>query len=149
MRTVLLIPVMLCACTGYGAKKDAVASAALTTADVTGTYTGSTMAGTSDSVISTWTAWVTTNAGGGLEGKIVNHAAPNDTVTFTQTISGDSVTSKSVAYTDPMAPKGTPQLQWLSVAHGVGNDWTGSLAIMVAGSDSVIQRAHWKGTRTP
>lgn len=150
MRKFLLLPVLLWACGGSDAKVDTVAApAALTTADVAGTYTGSTMAETTDSVLSTWTGWVATNAAGGLEGKIVNHAAPNDTVTFTQTIVGDSVISESAAYLDPLAPKGSPQLQWTSVAHRAGNDWSGTLAIRIAGSDSVVQRAHWKGTRTP
>lgn len=145
MRLVLFLPALVLAC--GGAKVDG--SAAITTADVTGTYTGSTMAETTDSVLSNWTVWVATNSAGGLEGKFVNHAAPNDTVAFRQTIAGDSVISESVAYTDPLAPAGTPQLQWTSVAHHAGNDWSGTVAIRVAGSDSVIQRAHWKGTRTP
>lgn len=68
---------------------------------------------------------------------------------FTQTILGDSVISESAAYIDPTAPKGAPQLHWTSIAHRVGNDWSGTLAIKIAGSDSVVQRAHWKGTRTP
>lgn len=150
MRKLLLLPLVLWACGGAKEAPPAEAAAALTAADVTGTYVGSTMAEGTDSVLTTWTVRVTANAAGGLDGKIVNDATPNDTVAFVMTVSGDSALGVSVPYTDPMAPAGSPQMAWTSVARpGAGNAWSGSLAIMIAGTDSVVQRAHWAGTRTP
>ncbi len=145
MRRVLFLPWILLAC---GGSKEAK-TATLTPADLTGTYEGTTMADGTDSVVASWTAVVVTNAAGGLEGKLVNHAAPTDTVSFTQTISGDSVIAVSAAYTDPAAPMGAPQLKWTSVSHGTGSERTGRVEIMAASSDSLIQRVHWKATRTP
>lgn len=122
----------------------------LTVADVTGTYEGVTMAEGSDSVVSTWTVWLSADDAGGAAGKIVNHAAPMDTVTFTETISGDSMIGASSTYVPAGSPAGSPEVHWTSVGRvASGNEWTGTVVVMMAGTDSVIQRSKWKGTRTP
>jgi len=48
----------------------------------------------------------------------------------------DQGRTESAVGTDPAAPEGSPQLQWTSVAHRAGEDWSGTLAIRIAGSDS-------------
>ena len=75
MRKILLLPLVLWACGGAKeappAEAPAATPAALTAADVVGSYTGTTMANGTDSVLSTWTSVGMTNAAGGLEGKLV------------------------------------------------------------------------------
>jgi hypothetical protein len=151
MRKILLLPLVLWACGGAKeappAEAAATMPAALTAADVVGSYTGTTMANGTDSVLSNWTSVAMTNADGGLEGKLVNTAAPNDTVSFTGTLSADSVIWASAAFTPPGAPAGSPQMQWIAVGRGAGNAWTGTAVTMVAGTDSVVQNSHWTATR--
>jgi len=154
MRKLLLLPLVLWACGGAKdappADTAAMVPAALTAADVVGSYTGTTMVQGPDSVItSTWTASIAANAAGGLDGKIVNAAAPADTTAFSVTLSADSTINVSAPYTDPLAAKGSPQMAWTSVGRGMGNAWTGTVNWMVAGSDSVTQSGTWTGTRTP
>lgn len=151
MRKVLLLPLLLWACGGSKEPKveAPAAPAGLAITDVTGSYTGTTMADGTDSVLATWTTTVATNAAGGVDGKYVNQAAPADTLAFTGTISGDSVTYLSASFTPAGAPAGSPQMSWAAVGHASGNAWTGTAVTMVAGSDSVTQRSHWTATRTP
>lgn len=158
MKKVLLSGlVLLVACGGKTDTKAADSSAvtaappALTTADLAGTYNGTSMpeAG-SDSVVNTWTSHVTVNASGGAEGKFVSALAPKDTVAFTQTISGDSVISESANYSDPQAPKGSGPVHWRAVGRQTSpHQWAGTVAIMPAGKDSVVTRFRWKATHTP
>jgi hypothetical protein len=146
--------VLLVAC---GGKKDTqvadttvtiAAPPALTVADLTGTLNGTTLAEASDSVIGTWTSWVTAGASG-AEGRFTSSLAPKDTVSFTQTIQGDSVVSESANYTEPMAPKGAGPMHWRAVGRRTGgNEWAGTVVIMPAGKDSVAMRFRWKATRT-
>ena len=62
MRKILLLPLVLWACGGAKeappAEAPAAMPAALTAADVVGSYTGTTMANGTDSVLSTWTSMV-------------------------------------------------------------------------------------------
>jgi hypothetical protein len=154
MRKLLLLPLVLWACGGAKdappADTAAMVPAALTAADVVGSYTGTTMVQGPDSVMtSTWTAWVMADSMGAISGRIVNSTAPMDTVAFTLTISGDSTMNLSAPYTDRMAAAGSPQMMWASVGRANGNAWTGTVNWMVAGSDSVTQSGTWTGTRTP
>ena len=152
MRKILLLPLVLWACGGAKeappAEAPVAAPAALTAADVVGSYTGTTMANGTDSVLSTWTSVGMTNAAGGLEGKLVDQAAPNDTVAFTGTLSADSVIWASSPFTPPGAPAGSPQLKWIAVGRATGNAWTGTAVTMIAATDSVVQNSHWTATRT-
>jgi hypothetical protein len=151
MRKILLLPLVLWACGGAKeappAEAPAAMPAALTAADVVGSYTGTTMANGTDSVLSTWTSVAMTNDAGGLEGKLVNQAAPNDTVAFTGMLSADSVIWTSSPFMQPGAPAGSPQLMWTAVGRAAGNAWTGTAVTMVAGTDSVVQNSHWTATR--
>ncbi len=153
MRKILLLPLVLWACGGAKeappAEAPAATPVALTAADVVGSYTGTTMANGTDSVLSTWTSVGMTNAEGGLEGKLVNTAAPNDTVSFTGTLSADSVIWASAPFTPPGAAAGSPQLKWIAVGRAAGNAWTGTAVTMIAATDSVVQNSHWTATRTP
>lgn len=106
------------------------------------------MADGTDSVLNTWTAVQVADAGG-LTGKLVNHAATKDTVAYSTILSGDSAVSVSSVYKDATMPKGTPPLKWKVVGRANGHEWTGTVTFMVAASDSVLQRAHWKATHTP
>ncbi len=153
----VLLPglILLAACGGTGDNQaadttGAAATPALTAADLTGTLNGTTMAETSDSVIGTWTSHVTANASGGMEGRFISSLAPRDTVSFTQTISGDSVISESANYNDPQAPPGSGQVHWRAVGRQTSpHEWAGTVAIMPAGKDSVVVRYRWRATHTP
>lgn len=154
MRKLLLLPCMLLAVgCAKEAKVDEPAApappAALTAAAVAGTLEGTTMAETTDSVLSSWTAVQLADASGGLTGKLVNHAAMKDTVAYTTTLSGDSAVSVSAVYKDATMPKGTPPLKWRAVGRATGHEWAGTVTIMVAANDSVLQRAKWKAMHTP
>lgn len=145
--------VVLTACGGGSetpkADSAAVAPAALTVNDLTGTFAGTTTLEGSDSVVGSWTSHVVVGPGGGAEGHFVNAATPADTVSFTQTIEGDSVISQSAPYTDPQLPKETGQVRWRAVGRANGMQWSGTVVIMPAGADTVLQRMRWTATRTP
>ena len=151
MRKILLLPLVLWACGGAKeappAEAPAAMPAALTAADVVGSYTGTTMASATDSVLSSWTSMAMTNAEGGLEGKLVDQAAPSDTVAFTGMLSADSVIWTSSPYTPPGAAADSPQLKWIAVGRAAGNAWTGTAVTMIAATDSVVQNSHWTATR--
>jgi hypothetical protein len=158
MQKVLLSGLVLlaAACGGSGDNQAAdttgaaAAPPALTVADLTGTLNGTTMAETSDSVIGTWTSHITANASGGTEGRFISSLAPQDTVSFTQTISGDSVISESANYNDPQAPQGSGQVHWRAVGRQTSpHQWAGTVVIMPAGMDSVVVRYRWRATHTP
>ena len=158
MKKVLLFGlVLLAACGGKDTNQAAdttataaAAPAALTASDLAGTFHGTSMAETSDSVVDTFTLMVTANASGGADGKFVSSMAPKDTVAFTQTISGDSVISESASYTDPQAPKGSPQVHWRAIGRRTSpHEWAGTVAIMPVGKDTTVARFRWKATHTP
>lgn len=156
MRKLLLLPLVLWAC---GGAKDApmddsaamaAAPAALTDADVTGSYAGATTVPADTMQNTTWTAWIMSDGMGGLTGKIVTASAPADTISFTQTLSGDSTINASAPFTPPGAAADSPQMAWISIGRTSGdNAWTGTVAWMVAGSDSVTMTGNWTATRTP
>jgi hypothetical protein len=116
---------------------------------VAGSLEGTTMAETTDSVLSTWSSVQVADASGGLTGKFVNHAAMKDTVAYTTTLSGDSAVSVSAVFKDPTMPKGSPPVKWRAVGRANGHEWTGTVTIMAAANDSVLMRARWKATHTP
>ena len=153
MRKVLLVPLLLWACGGDKAPKmdesAMAAPAALTAADVVGNYAGTTMAAGTDSVISTWTSTTMTNAEGELVGQLVQAAAPDAPIAMAATISGDSVIWMGSSYTPVGAAADAPPMTWTAVGRPTGNTWNGTVAFMMVGSDSVVQRGTWTATRTP
>jgi hypothetical protein len=152
MRKLLLLPLILWACGGSKEPKTEMpaAPAALTAAQVTGTYSGATTVPADSTRNSTWTAWIMADSMGGLSGRIVTSAAPTDTISFTQTLSGDSTINVSAPFNAPGAAAGSPQMTWRSIGHtSDGTSWTGTVAWMNAGSDSVTMTGTWTATRTP
>jgi hypothetical protein len=152
MRKLLLLPLLLWACGGDKAPKtdDAAmaAPAALTAADVVGSYAGATTIEGTDSV-SNWTSTSTTNATGELVGELVQAAAPDMAIPMVATLSADSVIWVGGPYTAIGAAADAPQMMWTAVGRATGNAWTGTVVWMTAGSDSVMQRGTWTATRTP
>jgi hypothetical protein len=141
--------VLLCACGSEAKKEETPAPPALTTADLAGSFTGTSMAATSDSVVGTWTSSVMIDSAGAAQGRFVSASNPKDTVSFTQRIEGDSVISESAPYTDAAMPKGSPQVHWKAIGRGMGSEWSGTVDIMPVGKDTVITHLRWKSTRTP
>jgi len=124
----------------------AVAPAALTAADLVGTWTGQSMAQGSDSVIARWTC---VQPATGNESKCVDAAAPNDTGVYTYAISGDSVMFTSAPYTPPAPPK-SPQVIDHVVGRKAGDKWMGTAVTTLASKpDSVVMRTRWEATKSP
>jgi len=152
MRKLLLLPLVLWACgtkEAPPADTAAVVPAALTAADVVGSYTGTTMANGTDSVLSNWTSIGAADSTGALSGKLVDAKAPTDSVAFTGVLSADSVIWSSAPFMPAGAPAGSPQMKWIAVGRAAGNAWTGTAVTMIAATDSVVQNSHWTATRTP
>lgn len=148
----LLLPCIALFCACADAKKEeapAAAPPALTSADLAGSFNGTTMMATSDSVTATWTSTVTVDSMGTAHGKLVSAANPTDTVSFTQRVEGDSAVAESAPYTDRAMPKGSPQVYWKSIGRATGNAWSGTADVMPVGKDTVIAHLRWKSTRTP
>lgn len=152
MRKLLLLPLVLWACAGDKAppadNAAMAAPAALTAADVVGSYAGATTAEGADTTIN-WTSMATTNADGGLVGELVQQNAPDVVVPMMGTIAGDSVIWVGGPYTVPGAAAGAPQMMWTSIARVTAGGWGGTVAWTNVGSDSVVQRGTWTATRTP
>ena len=145
-RFVLLLPFLI-ACGGSETPPaDSAAAAmppALTDANVAGTWSGNLMMEGSDSVIATWT-----DTCGSGTCKLVGSTAPNDTVTFTYTISGDSVIYNAPAHKD--ATVGGAMVTDAGVARFSGNQISGSGIVRLAEKpDSVVMRYRFTGTRQP
>lgn len=151
MRKLLVLPVLLWAC--GGAKEapppDAAAPAALTAADISGSYAGSTTAAGTDSVLDTWTSRSVANDAGAIVGTFVADAAPADSIAMTGTFAGDSAVWISAPHTPAGAAAGSPAVVWVAVGRVSGGRWTGTAVTTVAGTDSVVQRSNWTATRVP
>ena len=147
MRRYLLIVPFLVACGGSETPPaDSAAAAAppmLTEADVAGTWTGNFMVEGSDSVVATWTDVCSAGTC-----RLVTSAAPNDTVTLSYTIAGDSTMFTAGPYKDAMA--GGAMVTDAGVARISGNQITGSGMIRLADKpDSVVMRYRFTGTKQP
>jgi hypothetical protein len=122
------------------------AAPALTAADIVGTWTGTSMAQASDSVLGHWTC---VQAAAGNVSRCVDAAAPKDTIAYTYTISGDSVMWTSAAYKPPQPPK-SPQVIDHVVGRTAGGKWSGtSVTVLASKPDSVLMRTRWEATKTP
>ena len=103
MKKAMLLAALVVACgKSETPKADSPAVAAgpapLTAADVAGTWTGTTMAEASDSVLTRWTV-----IGDGMNGKWVREGS-KDTVATMATYDADSSIITSAPYTDPNIP---------------------------------------------
>jgi hypothetical protein len=122
------------------------APAALTAADLVGTWNGQSMAQGSDSVIGRFTC---VQPATGNESKCVDAAAPKDTTVYTYTISGDSVMFTSAPYTPPAPPK-SPKVIDHVVGRKAGDKWMGTAVTTLASKpDSVVVRTRWEATKSP
>jgi type IV secretory pathway TrbL component len=115
---------------------------ALTEADVAGNWAASLMPEGSDSVLTT----ATYTCGSG-SCRFVSALAPNDTVPFTYTISGDSTVYSAAAYKD--AQSGA-MVTNSGVSRVSGNTASGSGMVRLADKpDSVVLRYRFTATRQP
>ena len=146
MRRYLLVVPFLVACARAEtppADSSAIAAPAmLTEADVAGNWSGNLMAEGSDSVIGTWT-----DTCGGGTCRLVAGNAPNDTVVFTYTLSGDSLTYNAPAHKEPTSGAMVTES---GVARIAGNQITGTgIARLAEKPDSVVVRYRFTGTKQP
>jgi len=147
MRRFLLIVPLLVACaraeTPPADSAAAAAPAMLTEADVAGSWSGNFMMEGSDSVVATWSD--TCGAG---TCRLVTSNAPNDTISFSYTLSGDSAIFTAPAHKDPMA--GGAMVTDAGVARITGNQISGNGMIRLADKpDSVVMRYRFTGTKNP
>lgn len=116
------------------------APAALTPADVSGTWSGTTMT-EGDTAAVRWTAISAT----GTEGKLVFEGA-TDSVSYTATFDADSFIVTTVPYADP-SMQGA-QVTTRAVGRLVGGKLVGTATTMLASQpDSVVARARWESTK--
>ena len=145
-RYLLVLPLVLACARGETPPADsaaaAPATAALTDADVSGTWTGvANIAGT-DSVL----AHFSISCGAGTC-RITSTESPKDTVQSTYVLQADSVVGTSVAYMDAMM-KANVIDHW--VAKPVGSQVTGHGRLVLADKpDSTVGAYTFTGTRTP
>lgn len=148
MKKAMLLAAFVIACgRSETPKADSPAVAAgpapLTAADVAGTWSGTTMAETSDSVLSRWTV-----TGDGMNGKWVPEGS-KDSVATTTTYDADSMIVTSAPYKDPLT-KGNPTVTFRSVGRLTGGKLVGTAIVMLASKpDSVINRVRWEATKAP
>ena len=150
MRKVLLIAVAVVACskaetpaTDTAAPAPPPAPAALSAADVSGTWKGTSKREGSDSIL-TFTIINSDSAG-----KVV---FPNvkDTVTTLMRFDSDSVIVMSSAYREPGSPKNAPQVTFRSVGRIKDGKLVGVAAISPAAKpDTVVTRVTWEATKAP
>ena len=120
------------------------APAGLTTADLTGTFSGTSWMEGTDSVAGRWTAI----SSDGMTGKFIQEGQ-KDTVSFTTVIEGDSSVSTSEPYTDATLPN-KPRVTFRSVGRKQDGKFAGTAALMLASKpDSVVGRVRWEATKTP
>jgi hypothetical protein len=147
MRRALVLIVVLAACTSKGsAGRDSAVSAgdvgsALKASDIAGTWTGTTMAGTSDSVASHWTI---TSQDGTTSALVI--AGVPDTIRVHNTFAGDSLVSTSEPFTSPSHPGS--QLTFVAVGRLDNGTLRGTLVESLASKpDSVVARDHWEARK--
>jgi hypothetical protein len=153
MRKLFILAVAVVACskqetpatdTAAAAPAPPPAPAAMTPADLAGTWTGTTKRDGSDSVTA-----VTFGSSSDSTGWIV-FAGSKDTTKFTTKFDADSATSVSAAYKDPSMGKNPPMVMFRSVAHKKDGKLVGTAKIMLASKpDSVLGGATWEASKAP
>ena len=117
--------------------------AAVTEADVAGTWTGTLMMEGSDSVLAHWT-----DVCGGGSCRLTTQESPKDTVTSTYVIEADSVVGTAAAYADASLNGTMVTDHW--VGRISGNQVTGTGMLKLASNpDSVVMRYRFTGTKNP
>ena len=121
----------------------AMAPAALTEADVAGTWSGTAMMEGTDSVFAHWT-----NICAGGTCRFTSAEAPKDTIMQTYVLEADSMRGSSAAYADPAMKGAMVTDSW--VARLVGGQVTGTGMLKLADKpDSVVMRYRFTGTKAP
>jgi hypothetical protein len=153
MRKVFLLALAVAACSPKDASTtdsaDAslpappAAPARLTAADVAGTWTGTTMAETTDSVTNRWTSIRDTDS----TSKLVFENS-KDTVMYSVVYDADSMVATSRPYASPTAPR--TQVIFRSVGRMKDGKLVGTaMTTLAAKPDSVVSRGRWEATRKP
>ena len=118
--------------------------AALTSADIMGEWTGTTMAEGSDSVANRWTTVGLTDSTG-----VWIPAGTTDSIPFTIVLAADSMIATSAPYPDPQSRVSGP-VRFRSIGRLTDGRLAGTVLIVLASNpDSVIQRSRWEATRAP
>jgi hypothetical protein len=116
-------------------------TAALSAADLAGTWNGTTMMEGTDSVVARWTVTSAT----GADGRVVFEGS-TDTVMFTHSFDADSFVGMSTPYADPTMP-GT-QVTTRAVGRLIAGKLVGTATTMLASNpDSVVSRSRWEATK--
>lgn len=149
MRKALLLALALVACsTNDASKTDSAAGgvaapAPLTAADVAGTWSGTTTAEGSDSIVNRWTSIRESDGAG----KLVSDNAP-DTISYTVVYDADSMIATSKPFVSRADPK--TQVVFRSVGRLKDGKLVGtSMTTLAAKPDSVVSRGRWEATRKP
>ena len=144
MRRYLFVLPFLIACGGAETPPPdsaAAAPAALTDADVSGTWTGTLMMEGSDSVMAHWT-----DVCGAGTCRLTTQESPKDTSVSTYVLMADSAVGVSAAF--PEASMGGTMVTDHWVARVSGNQVTGTGMFKLAEKpDSVVMRYRFTGTR--
>ena len=153
MRKTLFLALAVVACsTNDASKTDSAAGtvppppaapAKLTAADVAGTWTGTTMAESKDSVTNRWTSIRDTDS----TSKLVFENA-KDTVMYSVVYDADSMVATSKPYTSPSDPK--TKVVFRSVGRMKDNRLVGMVVTTLASKpDSVVARSRFEATKKP
>ena len=118
------------------------APAAITAADLRGTWNGTSKREGTDSIVN-FTVISTTDS----TGKVV---FGTDSVNTVSRLDADSVIVTSEAYNDPSAPKNAPKVVFRSVGRLKDGKLVGMAYISPAAKpDTVITRVNWEATKAP
>lgn len=146
MRSLLLaVPFALLACAGGSetpADEPATAMAALTDADIAGTWTGTAMMEGTDSVFAHWTQVC---GGGTCRG--TSQEAP-DTILSTYTLEADSSMGVAAAVANPDLGGAMVVDHWVARISGGTVSGTGWMTLADK-PDSVVMRYRFSGTKAP
>ena len=153
-KAALLLAATLVACsTNDASKTDSAAGtvaantpaapAPLTAADVAGTWTGTSKAAGTDSIVNRWTSIRDSDTAG----KLVSDNT-KDTISYTVVYDADSMIATSKPFVTTAAPK--TQVVFVSVGRLKDGKLVGtSTTTLAAKPDSVISRVNWEATRKP
>ncbi len=151
MRSLLLVPALLlaAACGEKAAPEEMTpeappAPAMLTAAQVSGSWTGMTMAAGTDSVVSNWTSTSTSDTSGTL---VLEGIA--DPIGYTTMMDADSMVVTSNPYVDPAREDGM-MVMFRSVGR-LADDGrlVGTVQTMVVGTNDVVATGDWHATKAP
>ncbi len=150
MRSLLLVPALLLA--AACGEKDApeemppevTAPAALSAANISGSWSGMTMASGTDSVVSSWTSTATTDSTG-----VLVFEGATDSIPYSTMFDADSAVFTSNPYIDPAREDGM-MVMWRSVGRlQADGQLRGTVQTMVVGTTDVVDTGDWHATRAP